>query len=185
MPRFTDVTVFHGFAMRPDRMWFPWLRKELEKRGFSVNIPAFPKPFTPDEKAWTKAAMPVVQHWHPGTLVIGHSVGGTLATRLLAAGASKKGIGGLITIGSPFTSTFNVAKYVKFFAKPMNWERLMATAPVREVLHSKDDPIVSYDHGVRYAEAMRAGLHVVSKGGHFTGANCPRLLRIVDEVTVR
>ena len=30
----------HGWDGNPNNHWFPWLKKELEKRGFEVHVPA-------------------------------------------------------------------------------------------------------------------------------------------------
>ena len=36
------VFVIHGWGGYPEEGWKPWLKKELEKRGFTVFVPAMP-----------------------------------------------------------------------------------------------------------------------------------------------
>jgi esterase/lipase len=33
------VFIIHGWDGYPEEGWFPWLKKELEKKGFSVFVP--------------------------------------------------------------------------------------------------------------------------------------------------
>ena len=39
-----QVIVFHGTGSSPEGNWFRWLQHELEARGISAAIPAFPTP---------------------------------------------------------------------------------------------------------------------------------------------
>ena len=40
----TKVFIIHGTGGNPERNWFPWLRKELEKEGCTVFVPKLPTP---------------------------------------------------------------------------------------------------------------------------------------------
>jgi len=39
------VFVIHGWGGNPYKEWFPWIKKELEKNGFKVEIPEVLKEF--------------------------------------------------------------------------------------------------------------------------------------------
>ncbi len=41
------VFIVHGWDGYPTEGWFPWLKAELEKRGFTVAVPAMPHPERP------------------------------------------------------------------------------------------------------------------------------------------
>ena len=39
--------IIHGWDGYPEEGWFPWLKAELEQRGFTVEIPSMPHPAEP------------------------------------------------------------------------------------------------------------------------------------------
>ena len=49
------VVIIHGYQGEPMRGFRPWLKKELEARGFDVSMPAMPKPDAPDSDEWVAA----------------------------------------------------------------------------------------------------------------------------------
>src|SRR5262245_43500518 len=42
----------HGWRGWPENSWFPWLREELERRGWTVDIPSMPDPMVPTPEKW-------------------------------------------------------------------------------------------------------------------------------------
>lgn len=34
-----SVSVFHCWEGTPESNWYPWLKKDLEKKGYKVNVP--------------------------------------------------------------------------------------------------------------------------------------------------
>ena len=41
------VVIIHGFQGEPMHGFRPWLKRELEARGFEVAVPAMPSPNAP------------------------------------------------------------------------------------------------------------------------------------------
>lgn len=176
--RITDITIFHGYGVTPEKMWFPWIHQELESLGYAVNVPKLPDPLRPDYKKWHAVGAPIARRWGRGSLVIGHSVGGAFALRLIEREVKTR-IGGFVLVSSPFTATINVKPFVKFFAQPMDWMRVRDIARDISVIHAKNDPIVPYDHATRYGEALGAQVTLTGSGGHFTDKTCKPLLRVL------
>ncbi|MBI2582787.1 alpha/beta hydrolase, partial [Candidatus Azambacteria bacterium] len=46
------VFIIHGWEGYPEEGWFPWLKRELESRGFEVRVPAMPDTAKPKIEAW-------------------------------------------------------------------------------------------------------------------------------------
>ena len=178
--RITDITILHGYGVTPEKMWFPWIHRALEDRGYAVKVPHLPDSLRPDYRKWHDAAVLLARNWDKGSLVIGHSVGGAFALRMIEREA-KKPIAGLVLVSAPFTATFNVKPYVRFFAQPMDWPHVRGLTRKVSVIHAKDDPLVPYDHAVRYGEALGADVALTAKGGHFVGKTCPPLLRALKK----
>lgn len=176
--RITNVTILHGYGVTPEKMWFPWIHRELERRGYAVNVPHLPDSLRPDYRKWRAAASVLARNWDEGTLVIGHSVGGAFALRLIEREAKSR-IAGLVMVASPITAIVNVKPYVRFFAQPIDWERIRKAAKQVAVIHAKNDPLVSYDHAIRYGEALDVLPTIVPTGGHFIEKKCHPLMRVL------
>jgi predicted alpha/beta hydrolase family esterase len=182
--RITDVTIFHGYGVGPENMWFPWLHADLEKRGLAVSVPRLPDPLRPNYEKWMAVGRPYARRWTRNSLVIAHSLGGALAVRLLEKEARHR-VAGVVLISPLFSSTINVEPLVRFFARPIDWWHLRDVGRKYHVLQAKDDPLVPCDHAFRYAEALGAELTLKKTGGHFTKKTCPPLAEILRPMLPR
>jgi hypothetical protein len=176
MPLVDHAILLHGYAESPDRVWFPWLHKELEDRGIRVTAPALPDPLRPNFQRWLRKITPIAKTMGGGTVLIGHSIGGVLGLRFLEKRLAKP-IAGVITVGSPFASTINVELYTRFFDRQIDWWTLKGAAKRFVVIHAEDDPLVPFDHALRYREALEADLHLLKKGAHFTRKKAVPILK--------
>ena len=77
--------IFHGTEGHPEENWFPWLKQELEKRGYKVFVPQFPSP--PKIPAMIDEWFAVLDNYKTfidkDTILIGHSLGGIFTLRAL------------------------------------------------------------------------------------------------------
>lgn len=170
------VVVIHGYGVTPEKMWFPWLHAELENAGVAVSIPALPDPFRPDYKKWMDAVAPLAKTWTSDTVLVAHSLGGAFAIRLLESKVAAR-LRAVVLVSPLFASTINVKPLVKFFGRPIDWVSVRDHAKKFVVIQAKDDPLVPYDHSLRYQEALGAEHVGLSKGGHLTQKKFPLLLR--------
>ncbi|MBI2011439.1 alpha/beta hydrolase [Candidatus Daviesbacteria bacterium] len=76
-----NVVILHGTGETKDSFWFPWLTKELEKRGYSVSLPQLPDANHPGIKKWLPVALK--ETYTPETVLIGHSAGCPLQLSVL------------------------------------------------------------------------------------------------------
>ena len=65
--------IIHGWGGNPQESWLPWLKEELEKRNFKVNIIKMPNPNHPTIKSWVGKLEKVVKA-DSETYLIGHSI---------------------------------------------------------------------------------------------------------------
>lgn len=78
-----NVFIFHGTKSTPKNNWFPYLERELKSLGIDVVVPQFSTPDGQNETNWLKTFEPYQKQVNDQTVFIGHSMGATLALRLL------------------------------------------------------------------------------------------------------
>jgi leucyl-tRNA synthetase len=74
--------ILHGYKSGPKYCWFPWLKRELEKRGHQVIVPQLPNPFLPNVANQVEFVMKNII-FDENTVLIGHSLGTVVGLRIL------------------------------------------------------------------------------------------------------
>lgn len=93
--------IIHGWDGYPDEAWFPWLKKELEQKGFAVTVPVMPNPSEPKIEIWVPFLTKLVGEPDENTYLVGHSMGCQTILRYLAS-LNKKQIGGAVLVAGFF-----------------------------------------------------------------------------------
>ncbi|MCC7574520.1 alpha/beta fold hydrolase [Candidatus Woesearchaeota archaeon] len=67
------VIIIHGWGATPESDWFPFLKKELLKKGYEVEVPEMPNTDEPNISEWVSE----LDKLKPDefTILVGHSVG--------------------------------------------------------------------------------------------------------------
>jgi len=164
----TEVVLLHGYAENPTKVWFPWLHQLLEEQGVRVWAPYFPDPLKPSYRQWLRTVAKRAAGWNGSTVVVGHSLGGVTALRALEFCATKP-IRALITVGSPYAATVNLQPLTDFFEQRIDWELLRSRAGKFVTIQSKNDPLVPYDHALRYKESLGSRVIMTERDSHFIG----------------
>src|SRR5713101_545023 len=74
--------IFHGTDCKPTDFWYPWLSKQLQNRGFTVEVPSYPN--INHEPIGTFLPKVLKAHtFDENTTIIGHSAGGPLLLSIL------------------------------------------------------------------------------------------------------
>ena len=97
-----NVLIFHGTAGNPKGNWFPWLKEQLESRGYKVQIPALPHTSEPDDEEQVQFVIKNCK-LDKNTVMIGHSFGGVVALRLLEKGIK---VNRVVLMCTPFSGKF-------------------------------------------------------------------------------
>lgn len=176
-----DIVLFHGYAETPDAIWFPHVRETFEPLGCRVHYETLPNPLAPDYRAWLAAALPLTQTWGSDTVIVGHSLGGTFAMRLLEQ-PSVRPVRALITVGSPITVLHGFFWMRPFVDEVGRDGRLRRQAARRLIMHAVDDPIVPASHAPIFARLLRAELRLLPSGGHFLEIEEPVVIEAIREV---
>ena len=65
----------HGWGCSPEGDWLPWLKAELERRGWQVAVPAMPDTEYPKIEPWVEALAAAAGKPDEQLVLIGHSIG--------------------------------------------------------------------------------------------------------------
>lgn len=158
----------HGWEGYPEEGWRPWLRKELEKRGFEVFVPAMPETNTPTFEKWLSHLVKTVGKPRKTDIFVGHSLGCITVLRFLEGLKGSEKVGGAILVAG-FTDNLGCQEIDSFFTAPINFEKIKSRCEKFIVIHSDNDPYVPLKHGDIFKEKLGAKLIKMHKMKHFSG----------------
>jgi predicted alpha/beta hydrolase family esterase len=95
------VFIIHGWGGNPDEHWLPWLKSELEQKGYEVVVPQMPNTNKPVIEEWVNHLSEIVGEVDAQTYFVGHSVGCQTILRYLETQAGKKA-GGCVLVAAWF-----------------------------------------------------------------------------------
>lgn len=171
------IILVHGYKASPQTNFWPWLKRELTDRRFEVLMPELPTPETPDRDVWTKALLEAVGPLSDQDIVVGHSLGGAAALRLLEAAEARTTPHACVLVSTPWL--IKDEKFSGFFLTDLDHDVLMWRASKFVVVHAKDDKVIPLAHADRYAQVFHAELVAPEAGGHFDGPEQPIILETI------
>ncbi len=179
-----NVFILHGTGGHPEENWFPWLRTELEKKGYEVIVPQFPNPEKPLLEPWLEELDKYKDKINEDTILIGHSLGGMFILRILEQ-LSQPVKAAIIVSGSAGV------KPIKFYEGDYNfnngfyfdWDKIKSNSKHFVVFHSDNDPYISLGNGELIAEKLGIDLTFIPSAGHFNEkAGYTKFDKLLNEV---
>jgi uncharacterized protein len=178
------IIIIHGAYGNPEENWFPWLKKELEKRGHKVFVPEFPTPEGQYLGNWLEILHEYLQHIGPDTIFVGHSLGPAFIVTVLER------------LKRPVKAAFFVAGFIDvldnkefdkinktFVKKQFNWDKIRANSKEFFVYASENDPYVPVRKTKELATKLGTKLIRVKKAGHFNAAaGYTKFERLLDDI---
>lgn len=161
--------IIHGTEGYPEENWFPWLKGELEKIGYQVFVPQFPSPPVVPSKIseWFMVFKDYKKYLNEDTLLIGHSLGGVFALRILEK--LERPIKATFLVGTPIgiQPILNYERDKNFSGFEFDWKKIKSNSNSFVVFHSDNDPYVGLDNGKNLAENLGVDLSYRPNSGHF------------------
>ena len=129
-----NFLLLHGYKGSPRGSFHPWLKDELEKKGYAVQLPDMPNSNKPKE---SEQVQYVLEHCNvdENTVIVGHSLGGVVAMKVLQK--ISRPVAGLVLVASAIDPSFPNAEerpFWKTFSWDINYEKLKKLAGFRAVL---------------------------------------------------
>ncbi|PIN81288.1 hypothetical protein COV13_01690 [Candidatus Woesearchaeota archaeon CG10_big_fil_rev_8_21_14_0_10_32_9] len=164
-----NVLLIHGTNGSPDSHWFPWLKKELESRGYDVLAPQFPVDDNQNFDSWFAEFRRIFSQLDRNLIIVAHSMGVPFALKLIEQNIIP--VAGCFMVGgffeqyegdedSEIDSTF-VKENFDFETIKKNCKRLFIYA-------SEDDDVVPVKYSKNLSEKLDEDPILFEDAGHFT-----------------
>lgn len=165
------VFIVHGWEGSPEDCWIPWLKDELEQKGFAVYVPAMPHPETPTITDWVECLSRAVGEPDGETYFVGYSIGCQAILHYLERLNSP--VGGVVCVAGYFRLSPLVAEEEKSITKPwlesaMDYNAIRKNASKIIAIFSDDDPDVDLGNKELFEERLSARTLVEHHKGHFS-----------------
>jgi predicted alpha/beta hydrolase family esterase len=182
-----NAFIIPGAYGYPEENWFPWLKQELEKNGYSVIIPQFPTPQNQSLTTWREAFDKYKNKLTRDTILIGHSIGSTFILSLLENVSEP--VHGVFLV-SGFISDLNNKEFNRingsFYNKSFNWEKINENKFY--IFHGDNDPYVPMDKAEELANKLHSQVNIIKNGGHLNDQagfkTFPKLLEEIKKITL-
>lgn len=174
------VYIIHGWEGTPDSNWFPWLKDQLDAKGFDVIVPSLPDTNYPICSNWLECMKKLIGEVNADTYLIGHSLGAIAILRFLESLPEGQKIGGAVFVAG-FSESLGFRETESFFAEPLNYKKIKKTSEKFIAINSDDDPYVPARKGEILRDKLGAEFIIVPKGNHFNeGAGFTKLPIVLE-----
>jgi uncharacterized protein len=159
------VVIVHCWDGDPGYCWYPYVKRELEMRGFAVKIPFLPD-LLPLLSRWLGKIKKAIGEPDENTILIGHSLGCITLLRYLEELPENAKVGGVVLVAG-FISDLGFRPLYNFFSEPLDFRKIRQRAGNIVLIASDNDPFVKPFHAGILREQLNARI-IWKSGGHFT-----------------
>lgn len=187
------IFIIHGWGGYPTEGWFPWLKAELEQKGFQVFVPELPDTDHPKIENWIPALTSAVGTPDSETFFVGHSMGCQVIARYLETLPETTQAGGAVFFAgffkrlTGFDDTNELIIWNTWCSAPLDFAKVKAHLPKSIAIFSDNDPFVPADNQADFKNKLGSKIIVEHSMGHFSASDgikqLPRALSAVLELT--
>ncbi|MDP3986134.1 MAG: alpha/beta fold hydrolase [Candidatus Veblenbacteria bacterium] len=147
--------------------WTPWLKQELETRGYRTDFQTFPDSIIARAQYWLPFLKDNIQAGE-GDVLVGWSSGAVAAMRY----AEKNKVLGSVLVSPSYTNLNDeLEKQSGYFDTPWDWESIKANQKHIALVHSENDPFIPTAEFQFIAQALQPTVINIPQGGHFMEQN--------------
>ena len=168
------IFIVHGWDFNPNMNWYPWIKKELEKKGYKVVVPLMPNPSEPNINAWVSHLKKTVGKLDKDTYFVGHSIGCQTIMRFLEKENFNDKIPKVVFVAGWFKLSNLEDEKVEEIAKPwletpLNLNKIKQKINKLNVFLSSNEPY-NYlkENETMFKENLGAEVITLKNKGHFT-----------------
>lgn len=168
------VFIVHGWDGNPQENWFPWLKKELENKGFNVYVPQLPDPANPRIYNWVPKLAESVGTLDEQTYFVGHSMGCQTITRYLESLPKNIKVGGTVFVAGFFKRLTGLEDDADvqetdrhWLGAPLDFEKVKSHLSRSITIFSDNDPYVPLDNQDDFRDKLGSKIIIEHQMGHF------------------
>ena len=167
------VFIIHGWEGAPGKNWMPWLKTELEKKGYEVIVPTMPNADAPKIDAWVAHLSKVVGTPNEGVYFIGHSIGCQAILRYLEK--LDQPVGGAVFVAGWFNlENLEDAESIKiadpWINTPIDISKVKKILPKSTLIISENDSYGALKENIDKFSQFVSHTVVLPNAGHITQA---------------
>lgn len=169
------VFIVYGWDGYPEQGWFPWLKKELEARGFEVYVPELPDSGNPRIYNWVPKLAEAAGTADERTYFVGHSMGCQTIARYLETLPEGVKVGGAVFVAGFFKRLTGledepgVPETEKHWLDaPVDLEKVRSHLPKSVAIFSDNDPYVPLDNQDDFQDKLGSKMVIEKGAGHFS-----------------
>lgn len=164
------VFIIHGWEGLISHGWYPWLKKELDKKGFDAYLPQMPNTNAPEITVRVNYIKKIVGKPDKNTYFVGHSVGCQAILRYFESLPKTAKVGGAVLIAgwfelTPISTPDEESKEIvkPWLETPINIDKVLEKTKNLVAIFSDDDPYVPFKASKREYEKFCRKI-IVEKG---------------------
>lgn len=170
------VFIIHGWGGNPKEGWFPWLKKELQKKGFEVYVPIMPDTDNPTITNWVRKLKEITKNPDTETNFIGHSIGCQTILRYLEELNKNIKVGKIILVAPWFRLKMYESEEEEKIAKPwiekkINFSKVSLHTKNITSIFSTDDYFVPMEDSEIFKKGLNSKIIIEKNKGHFSGSD--------------
>lgn len=184
------VFIIHGWGGNPAEHWLPWLKSQLQQKGYEVSVPAMPNTDKPIIKEWVEYLSVCVGELDEHTYFVGHSVGCQTILRYLETQAGKKA-GGCVLVAAWFILQGLETEDDERIAEPWmrndnDYKKIRGVTQNITVINSSNDDYGAVEENKQlFEERLGANVIILENRGHFTTTDgvtvLPEALKAIED----
>lgn len=169
------VFLVHGWGGSPTNNWFPWLKKELERRGFMVSALKMPHAETPTIEDWVSHLATAVKKPDEDIYLVGHSIGCQAIARYLERLPAGAMVGGVVFVAGFFKRLTNIgddpddrAIELEWLETPLDLNKVKTHFKQSVAIFSDDDQWVPADNQDDFKSILGSKIIIEHAKRHFS-----------------
>ena len=158
-----NALILHGKSNNHTGNWFPWVKEELEKKGWKVWVPDLPDSKHPSIIKYNKKIFGN-KDWkfNDKSVIVGHSSGAVAILGILQALPENIKIDTAILVGA-----FEPSKDDPEYPMISNYDKIKAKTKRFIFIHSDNDPYCPLEEAKFLADKLNGKLIIKKGQGHF------------------